>query len=893
MRRSTSVVSNRLADRRVRDQLARQGVVGRRVLTLPGVAARLAGGFARAASASQVKAALRQPPLNELAGLRAIAELPGFARAATTTLLAAWRAGVDLAGRAEQPGAHERWAELAALQQHVKTQLPTGTLLPPELVAAAVSRVDLAPNLLGDLTLEFLDDVPPLYRPLMSQLAQRIQVTWLLPSGDAPAWLPPEARVIPPTARRPQLERVSCADPAHEALEALRWVRSLLADGVPAADIGLAAADVTAYDDLIAVQAQAANLPLHAAHGLAALTAPAGQYAAAFAEALLRGPEQPRVRRLLACAAAAGDARLGALPEEWSVDVDPDAALHTAQHWQRALAPLAVSAPGIAQLLLRLVTDLAVGPSAAATVGEKWLTGTAKLLWQRALTEGPATALPGSLQRLRVDDGVDPAAAVVWGPASQLLSWPRPHVRLLGLAARSWPRVGSDEDPLLPTRILAGATLSDRSRARRDAGDLAALLALSSERVVLSRPRRGTDGRALSPSPLLRALTAGPAETELLPRHGTTTALHEADRRASRRAELAADASLIRARRAYRAAFASTLGAHDGLVRANHPALLRALSRRHSATSLKKLLLNPHGFVASYALGWAEPQPQEQALELSGLERGALLHEVLEAALTQLEQSVGLADADGDDIETAAAAAVAEAALRWHAQRPLPPPVAWRAELQRAQRTAAQMLTGAGEPLPNQQSYAELRFGAAGTHVGAAQAPWAPDAELLLPGTNIRLQGVIDRLDVDRVNRVARVVDYKSGAPRKHNSDLDGGQELQRTLYALAAGQLLGPGYTVEAGLLYAGAAAPVPLADPEAAIAQLSQAVQESLRLLRQGRALAGPGLVNPFEETLLAYPAAGPDYYYRVKGPALVLERAALDAALAGHEQDAGVPA
>src|SRR5690606_39740904 len=127
-----------------------------------------------------------------------------------------------------------RWAELVALERHVRAQLPAGTLLPRELVAAARARAHLAPRLLGDLTLERLDDVPPLCRELLLDIAEHVRAVWHRLDDAEPAWAPGAFDRVPAAERAPPRELVACADPAHEALEALRWVRSLRASGVPA-----------------------------------------------------------------------------------------------------------------------------------------------------------------------------------------------------------------------------------------------------------------------------------------------------------------------------------------------------------------------------------------------------------------------------------------------------------------------------------------------------------------------------------------------------------------------------------------------------------------------------------------------------------------------------------
>ncbi|HNQ98843.1 MAG TPA: hypothetical protein PKN52_02510 [Trueperaceae bacterium] len=102
--RVTYVVPNRLAERRVRDELAAGGSSGHAVTGIAGLASRLAGGLRRSASATEVLAALRDPPASVLTSLRDVALLPGFGQAAARTLFAAWQADLDLQARADVGG---------------------------------------------------------------------------------------------------------------------------------------------------------------------------------------------------------------------------------------------------------------------------------------------------------------------------------------------------------------------------------------------------------------------------------------------------------------------------------------------------------------------------------------------------------------------------------------------------------------------------------------------------------------------------------------------------------------------------------------------------------------------------------------------------------------------
>ena len=148
----TLVVEGPLALRTERLAAARRREIGLQILTLPLLAARLAGGFARPASSADlapaIEAALEEVPL---ATLGAMATLPGMRSALLRTLDRLWRAGVDLA---EPPSAHPRLAELRAIDAAIRCSLPAGAMAPPDLAAAALGRISLAPRVLGEVRLQ-------------------------------------------------------------------------------------------------------------------------------------------------------------------------------------------------------------------------------------------------------------------------------------------------------------------------------------------------------------------------------------------------------------------------------------------------------------------------------------------------------------------------------------------------------------------------------------------------------------------------------------------------------------------------------------------------------------------------------------------------------------------
>ncbi len=873
--RATHIVSGRLGERRVRDELAAKRSIGHEVTTVAGLAARLAGGFLRPASAAEVRSALQEPPVAELGSLRDLAAMPGFASAAARTLVAAWHANIVLADHAGKGG---RWAELAALERHVATALGAGALLPNQIVGLARQRAHLVATLTGPVKLDRISDVPPLYRGLLADVAGHVEVTWLGTSQSAPTWLPPGIKWSAARPETPSVSVLSCADPDHEALEALRWVHAQLSAGRRPEELAMAAVAVATYDDAVLTQAENAGIKLHAAHGLPAMNTASGQVTAALADMLVRGPSQQRVKRMLSAARAANVGPLAIIPETWADELEPDAYLVNVPQWRRALERLAAREPEQALIVERLVADVTPGLAAAGKAG-RWLSGSAAALWRQALADGPVSVLEQSLQDLRVSDGVDPATAVLWGPAATLVSWPRPLTRLLGLASRSWPRRGSDEDALLPQRLRPGTALREKGVAQVDAETFSTLVAGTREKVVASWPRRGADGRAQAPSPLLAELHNRQASSA--PVAGAIHALSEADRRAFRPSELRSDPRIAMARSAYASHYSPNLTPHDGVVRPHHPAVVGALGRTHSATSLKTLLLDPHAFVAQYALGWHRPEPQGDLLALDPAALGTLLHEVLE--LTARLLAAGAHGTLG--VAAAVAQARREVAARWETEHPVPPAVLWRATLRAVEAWAHWSLTFDDGPAAWQESYAEVRFGYttwADNDDERAALPWSQNAAVVLPGTDLRVRGVIDRLELDRDGMRVRVFDFKSGKPPKEAGGLEGGEELQRTLYTVAVRQLLGEEWAVEAILVHPRHEVTRSLADPDASILTLTESATLAVANLLQGKVIAGPGPKSPFAATRIAYPAYGVGNYLETKAEAIESVRGPLDVVL-----------
>jgi hypothetical protein len=144
-----------------------------------------------------------------------------------------------------------------------------------------------------------------------------------------------------------------------------------------------------------------------------------------------------------------------------------------------------------------------------------------------------------------------------------------------------------------------------------------------------------------------------------------------------------------------------------------------------------------------------------------------------------------------------------------------------------------------------------------------------------IPGTEVRIQGSIDRIDLTGDGRFVRVSDYKTGVKplRADEIVLRGGAELQRVIYAIAARQLLPDNPRVVARLVFLGDEEPKPywLPDVDRAIAELATHVTAATALLLQGITLPGPDAREEYNDFRIALPAS-PTTYFQIKNTALM---------------------
>ena len=861
MKRRTVIVEGRLAFRMQRVAAARAGDQGRDIVTIPLLAARLAGGFSRPADHATlvpiVSRALSELTFEELEPVKT---RPGMARAVLSTLERIWAADIKF----DDPlFASARLNDLACVDGYVRERLPIGTLLPWDLRNRALAHIANAPKVTGSLHLHRLISVDPVWRPLLIALASVVEITWDAPGQHDRRWF--SGTILPANLQPPeQLICEVCADPRAEVVEALRWARALLSDGVTqASDIAIASADLGAWDDHMLVLAADAGLPIHLAGGVSALSTRAGQTCAALADVMLNGLSQDRIRRLSLLSPYLSEV----LPADWMRGIPAEAGLFDPKHWVRSLETSGrPDSSALAAILVPVLYELAGGAKGAAKLGELLLRGNSLGLWQEAMSLAPAAAIEMTLSSMRVADESDPANNVVWARAADLVGAPRKHMRLLGLSSRSWPR-GDHADPLLPEHVLNGRDLVELRRLERDRLAFEFLSGHPESSVTLSRSRRSAEGAFLAKSALLQgSVIERPLSRTRTPEH----AFSEGDRLLAR----PDDALALPRMQSVVACWTNWTGRlettpHDGGFRQDHPAVLRALSLPQSATALRRLLRDPLGYVWVRALGMTAPELAVQPLQLDAVAFGDLVHELLRLAVERIEPAPSLVGATPEEIDAALQSAADIVAERWQLTKAVPPRLLWLDTIQEAVRRARRGLTVDERFGPGTRSFSEVAFGDPESPSQRSE-PWREEQEVYIGSSGIRLKGRIDRVDVKPDRRGVRISDYKTGTtPRDlHEVILGGGAEVQRTLYAVAIKQLIPEVSTIISRLVYLDTTGPPASLSGDAlegAEETLLRFIDIAVEGLKAGIAHSGPDAFAGYNDLRIALPAALDRYQRR----------------------------
>ena len=114
--------------------------------------------------------------------------------------------------------------------------------------------------------------------PFLAAIKDVIDVQWVAGPRQVPAWVRSLGIAVVETApEHPEIQSESFASPRHEALEAMRWARALLAsERAKPEEIAIAAASPAEWDDHFQALSEMAGINLHFVHGRKALSTPEG-----------------------------------------------------------------------------------------------------------------------------------------------------------------------------------------------------------------------------------------------------------------------------------------------------------------------------------------------------------------------------------------------------------------------------------------------------------------------------------------------------------------------------------------------------------------------------------------------------------------------------------------
>ena len=864
-KRITRIVNGRLAVQNQRIEAARSRNHGLQIMSFEQAAVRLAGGFTRPIGLDDlsvaVKAVLPDTPMGELEEIKS---LPGMVSSAATTLRKIWRSGINLKDRSTN---HRRLLALYNLECAVLEHLPNFMLRPIDIVHRAQNRIKHAPNILGSVEIIGLTELSPCWRSLIDDLAGIIPINWIAGPREIPNWLnQSKIKITTESPQNPVVDIVSAATPFHEAIEAMRWMRSLIASGTAKPEeIAIATVSPSVYDDYFLALQSDANLNLHFAHGIKATTQKDGQAASALADIVVRGLTLSSFRRLTSICR---DSEIfKPFPENWMRVLPSNVPLSSEISWTKFLKQLSASdwpeERDCTSELKEIINLLLNGAENVQILGSKFLTGRALLIWEKAVNSGPTESIDTFIENKKHRDEFEPNTSVVWTPAAEIASSPRPFVRLIGLNSSQWPRKTS-EDRLIPHHIIENRELDPLPVNLADRRDFKTILDTTEKQIVLSYARRETGGRLFGRSPLLSGFKPG------MYLRSTATPVHafsESDRLKSRPNEFKSFPQPKSARKCWVNWLKPEITANDGLIKPNHPFVSKILERTQSASSLKLLLRNPIGYLWNYGFRWQEPEKISEPITLEALEFGLLVHEILEKSIIEIEGKGGLTSLNDETIAEVVENVSVAVKSNWENKVAIPPTIIWNRTVIMAKDMAKIALCHTDDAIQNAISYAEVPFGNE-TIEPNLEYPWDIQKPVSIPDTDVNITGYIDRLDYSRDQNRAFVCDYKTGRPPNGEFILSGGAELQRCLYAFAVKELLSDNINITAALFYPqDPPAVFRLENPEEVLDTLKFFITVAKRNLGHGLAIQGIDTGDSYNKFAFALPANATNSYCKRK--------------------------
>ena len=190
----------------------------------------------------------------------------------------------------------------------------------------------------------------------------------------------------------------------------------------------------------------------------------------------------------------------------------------------------------------------------------------------------------------------------------------------------------------------------------------------------------------------------------------------------------------------------------------------------------------PFRYFLTYEIGVEPTEAPEAAETLSALDRGIIIHDILDRFVKDtFSQPAASAATDAERLQQIANGQFDEFERNGLIGRP----VLWRLERERIKRGLLDFLD------VHRSRIDERGQRPVATELGFGDGKDIPAVILKLPGGRaVRFRGWIDRVDVSGDGSAATVIDYKSGRgsrfSRITNDPVDGGKHLQLPIYAMA-----------------------------------------------------------------------------------------------------------
>ena len=223
------------------------------------------------------------------------------------------------------------------------------------------------------------------------------------------------------------------------------------------------------------------------------------------------------------------------------------------------------------------------------------------------------------------------------------------------------------------------------------------------------------------------------------------------------------------------------------------------INRTHSPTRLERWAACPFNYFLGNVLRIGSVETPEDIYSISALERGSLIHSILDAFMKSVVESGKMPEPHepwSADHRSALLRIAREHFVQAESDGVTGRPVMW--ELERA------LILADLDTFLERDDALRARFGvtpsAFEVGFGLPGSPWQEAVWRLDSGEQVRFRGVIDRVDTSPDGSTALVIDYKTGSARPYNGlendPTDRGRRLQLGVYALAVGAGLKPAPT-------------------------------------------------------------------------------------------------